>query len=81
MGAGLGEEKRLGRSDFHPPLQGEGRGPEPRHQNTDRVSGLNGRTDPRDLLRPFLTALTIETCPRRAEEHVIQPFAFRPTPA
>ena len=30
MGAGCGREKRLGRSDFHPPLQGEGRGPKGR---------------------------------------------------
>ena len=30
MGAGLGGEKRPRRSDFHPPLQGEGRGPQGR---------------------------------------------------
>jgi hypothetical protein len=30
MGAGLRQEKRLGRSDFHPPLPGEGRGAEGR---------------------------------------------------
>ena len=28
MGAGSGREKRPGRRDFHPPLRGEGRGPE-----------------------------------------------------